>query len=205
MYVTFFFFSISHQANGKRVKSDDCKPFKLKSVSLNKVKSKCDTQIWKIFCFEFVRWDESGDVSPHRAPGSGSPLVRLAPGKVVPAAGIWWGRERSGLAGAGRALGHGAVLLRGGTIVGVALAGAHFLLAEVDADNLPRRLALAARDRALQRQHTQRPWPTEDSPHCMRASPSGVGVGTDHQNRQFELNSSVFSSWMMEREHAQLK
>lgn len=54
-----------------------------------------------------------------------------------------------GLRGAGRALGHGAVLLRGRTVVRVTLAGIHLLLAEVDAQNLPRCLPLAARYRAL--------------------------------------------------------
>lgn len=69
--------------------------------------------------------------------------------EVVPGTGVGRGRERTGLGGAGRALGHGAVLLRGGTVVRVALAGVHLLLAEVDAQNLPRRLPLAARHRAL--------------------------------------------------------
>lgn len=86
---------------------------------------------------------------PHRAPGSSPPLVGLAVREVVPGTGVGRGRERTGLGGAGRALGHGAVLLRGGTVVRVALAGIHLLVAEVDAQNLPRRLPLAARHRAL--------------------------------------------------------
>lgn len=125
---------------------------------------------------------------PHRAPRSGSPLVRLAPGKVVP--GVWWWRERSGFAGAGRALGHGAVLLRGWPILGVALAAAHFLLAEVDAEDLPRRLALAARYRTLQG-HAGQPWAAADSPDCGGAWVVATGVDTDYQSRQFKLNSSV--------------
>lgn len=86
---------------------------------------------------------------PHRAPGSSPPLVGFAVRKVVPGTGVWWGRERTGLGGAGRALGHGAVLLRGRTVVRVTLAGVHLLVAEVDAQNLPRRLPLATRYRAL--------------------------------------------------------
>lgn len=70
-------------------------------------------------------------------------------GKVVPGAGVRRGRERTGLGGAGRALGHGAVLLRGRTVVRVALADVDLLVAEVDAQDLPRRLPLAARHRAL--------------------------------------------------------
>lgn len=86
---------------------------------------------------------------PHRSPGSSPPLVGLVVRKVVPGTGVRRGRERTGLGGAGRALGHGAVLLRGRTIVRVALAGIHLLVAEVDAQNLARRLPLAARHRAL--------------------------------------------------------
>lgn len=86
---------------------------------------------------------------PHRAPGSSPPLVGLVVRKVVPGTGVRRGRERTGLGGAGRALGHSAVLLRGRTIVRVALAGIHLLVAEVDAQNLAGRLPLAARHRAL--------------------------------------------------------
>ena len=79
----------------------------------------------------------------HRAPGSSPPLVGLATGQVVPGTGVWWGRERSGLTGAGRALRHSTVLLCGRTIVWVTLTSIHFLVTEVDAEYLPRCLPLA--------------------------------------------------------------
>lgn len=92
---------------------------------------------WPLWC------DAAVCRMPHRAPGSSPPLVGLAAGQVVPVAGVWWGRERSGLTGAGRALRHSTVLLCGRTIVWVTLTSIHFLVTEVDAQYLPCRLPLA--------------------------------------------------------------
>lgn len=80
---------------------------------------------------------------PHRAPGSSPPQVGLATRQFVPGAGIWWGRQRSGLTGAGWALRHSTVLLCWRTIIGVTLASIDFLVIEVDAQYQPCRFPLA--------------------------------------------------------------
>lgn len=91
---------------------------------------------------------------PHRSPRSSPPLVGVAAGHVAPGNGVRWGRQRQGLAGTGRALRQGAVLLCGWTIVWIALVRIHLLVAEADAHHLSCRLPLAARHRALSETQT---------------------------------------------------
>lgn len=187
MYITFFFFfSISHQANGKRVKSDDCEPFKLKSVSLNKVKSDLKYFLYSLYScrltapqgpvLHWCDWLRGRLFLPPVFGEDGKGLDSLERD------GHWDMAQSCSVAG--RSSGSHSLVLTSCSLkltqrtCRVVLPWPHVT------EHCNSTHAEAVTNRGLP--------PTP--PHCARAPPSGGGVGADHQNRQFKLNSSVFSS-----------